>query len=156
MSVAVQCAVGDIGSKATTELSLSFDAMVNCGEFQYGLNSSGIHRLNSGNLFNTTAFEKSFTLATSDFGKRNEKRIRYIYAEIEIYEDVTFTVSVRPNKGAWISKSVAVVGAGLKKIRFTIQREGCSGTYHTIKFASTGQFRIHSLSALFIVRAMGF
>lgn len=155
MSIAVQTAVGDIGSKATTELSTAFAGMVNCGTFQYGVNSTGIYRLNSGNLDGVATFEKSFTLATSDFGKINAKRIRRLYAEVEIYDNTTLTFAVRPDKGAWITKSVALTGTGLKKFKVTIQREGCSGSYHTIKISSNSQFRIHSLSGLFNIRPLG-
>lgn len=153
--IAVQCAVGGIGEKATTELSTSFVGLVNCGTFQYGVNSSGIYRLNYGNVDGVTEFEKSFTLATSDYGAANKKRFRFVYVEVEIYGDTTFTLSVRPEKGSWITNTVSVVGAGLKKVRFTVQRTGGAGTYHTVKLASTSQFRVHSMSALIIPLAMG-
>lgn len=155
MSIAVQSAVGAIGSKATTELSFAFAGMADCGQFQYGVNSTGIHLLNTGNIDGATAFEKSFTLATSDFGRPNMKRFRWVYVELEVYEDATFTVSVRPNKGAWVTKTVNVVGAGLKKVRFTIPSAGGMGTYHAVKVSSLSQFRIHSMSAVLIVMAMG-
>lgn len=155
MSIAVQTAVGAIGSKATTELSHAFAGMVNCGAYQYGVNSSGIFRLNSTNLNNGAEFEKSFTLATSDFGSINAKRIRRLYVEIEIKRDMTLFVAIRPNKGQWITKQVSLTGAGLRKIDLTIQREGCSGNFHTIRLSSTGEFRVHRMDGLFNIRPTG-
>jgi hypothetical protein len=155
MSIAVQTAVGDIGGKATTELSYSFNSLLNCGEFQYGLNSSGIHLLNQGNLDNTTQFESSVTLQTSDYGRRNFKRFRFIYLEVEVYEKTVFTVSVRPNKGDWIDKTVTVKNAGLRLLRFSIKKKGGQGNYHAVKIASKKQFRIHSVFGEMRVRPLG-
>jgi len=155
MSIAVQTAVGEIGSKAVSELSYAFGGMVNCGRFQYGVNESGIFLLNSGDTDNDSLFESSFTLATSDYGAANNKRFRYIYLKIEVYGDTDITVSVRPNKGEWLVRSVAVAGAGLKTVSFTIPRENGQGNYHTVKIACNKQFRIHGISGLLIVRPSG-
>jgi len=155
MSIAVQTTVGEIGRKALTELSFAFAGMVNCGTFQYGMNSSGIFLLNYGSTNNGSALSHSFTLATSDYGSKNKKRIRKMYMKVDVYADTNFTVEVKPEDGAWISKTVSVVGAGLKKINFTIQRENMSGTYHTIRISSASLFRIHSLHGLFVVRGLG-
>jgi len=155
MTIAVQTAVGAIGEKATTELSCAFAGMVNCGAYQYGVNSTGIYRLNSGNLDGTTPLAFSFTLASSDFGKRNYKRPRFVYLEVEIYEDTAFTVSVKPNRGTFIDKTVTAKGPGVKTIKVPIQREGMQGNFHTIKISGTKQFRVHEVSGLFIVRPSG-
>ncbi len=65
-TIAIQTKVGELGEKATTELSYDFDSMVNCGEFQYGLNENGIYRLNSGSLDDSTVFTSSITFQTSE------------------------------------------------------------------------------------------
>ena len=78
-----------------------------------------------------------------------------VYLEVEIYENTDFTVSVRPNKGSWISKTVTATGAGLKTISFTINRTGGLGNYHTVKIASNSQFRLHSVDGLLIVKSLG-
>jgi len=150
MTIAVQTAIGEIGSKATTELSKAYNAMINCGVAQFGLNGSGIFLLNSGNLDGIAPFESSFTLATSDYGIKNNKRFRRIYLEVEVLGDSTFTLTVTPNKGMAITKMVSVIGAGLKTISFTIKREGGQGNYHTIKIASYDQFKIHSVNGFAI------
>lgn len=155
-SIVIQTAVGDIGEKATTELQFEYDSMVNCGQYQYGLNENGIFLLNQGNTDNSAVFESSFTLQTSDFGVKNNKRFRFVYLEVEVYKDSTFTVTVTPNNGTAIYKTVSTFGPGLKTMSFTIQKSGGHGNYHKIKIASNEQFRIHSVSGLMIVNSLGF
>lgn len=146
--IAVQTAVGEIGAKATTTLSLGFHAMVNCGRFQYGLNGNGIYQLNSGATDAGERFTKTVTLVTSDLGSAAMKRIRFIYAEIETEGDLTLAVAVRPNKGAWISKDVAVIGSGLQTVKVSIDRQDSQGNLHAVRLSSTGWFRLHNLVAL--------
>lgn len=155
MSIAVQTAVGDIGSKAVTDISWNFAGLINCGAYQFGVNENGIYLLNYGNSHNEALFSKSLTFVTSDFGLKNIKRFRYIYLEIEVYGDSTFIVSVKPDKGSWINKTVSVVGAGLKTIRFSISRTNGQGYYHTVKIASEQQFRLHASYGLLNVRSLG-
>lgn len=155
-SIVVQTAVDDIGKKATTELQFEYNSLVNCGKYQYGFNENGIFLLNQGNTDNSDVFESSFTMQTSDFGAKNNKRFRYIYLEVEVYEHSTFTVTVTPNNGTAISKSVSTIGPGIKTISFTIQKSGGQGNYHKVKIASNEQFRIHSVSGLMIVNSLGF
>lgn len=152
MSIAVQTAVGEVGYKAVTELSFAFAGMVDCGGFQYGVNSSGVHLLNTGETDNLAAFERSFTLATTDLGVPNKKRVRRVYAEVEIFEDCTFTLTDTLDKGTALTKTIAATGTGLKKLHFTLPRD--SAVYHTIKLSSTSRFRVHKLSGLIIVRAL--
>lgn len=147
-TLVVQGAVGAVGVKAATEMSLSFAGMVDCGGFQYGLNGSGVHRLNSGNTDSGTAFTKTITLVTSDYGNHAQKRSRYIYLEIETVADISMTVAVRPNKGDWIEKSVDVQGAGLQTVRVSVDRENGQGNLHSVRLQSTGWFRLHSMRGL--------
>lgn len=155
MSIAVQTAVGEIGSKALSQLSWNFNGLINCGQFQYGVGSDGIFLLNSGDTYDEVEFESSFTLTTSDYGLANNKRFRYVYLKIEVFEDTDITLSVRPNKGNWLNHTESIIGAGLKTVRFTIERNNGNGNYHTIKVACNKQFRIHEISGLLIVRPLG-
>lgn len=154
-TIAVQTAIGDIGEKATTELSYLFDDLINCGKFQYGLNSSGIHLLNTGDTDNGSDFTSSITYQTSDYGVKNNKRFRYVYLQVELFESTTFTISIKPNKGSWITKSVIVSGTGLQTISFTIPRLNGLGNYHTVKLESLSQFRIHAVHGLIKVKPAG-
>lgn len=154
-SVAVQTAVGAMGEKATTELSFGFDSMIDAGDFQYGLNSSGIYLLNQGNDDDGTAFTSTVTVHTSDYGRKNLKRIRYVYLEVEVYDDTLFEVGVRPNKGSWTTAYVSTTGAGLKTLRATMPKDGGKGNYHAVRISSTGQFRLHSLVGLFVLQHIG-
>lgn len=144
----VQGAVGQIGSKATTELSNSFVGLINCGNFQYGLNSSGIYKLNTGNTDNGTVFTNEITLATSDYGSNVKKRIRYLDITIETIENITLLVAVRPDGGDWIEKSVDVVGEGFQTISVSINRNNSQGNLHSIRIRSTKWFRLISLEGL--------
>jgi hypothetical protein len=155
MSIAVQTAIGEIGEKATTDLSFNFKSMIDCGGFQYGLNESGIFLLNSGNNINEQPFLKSITLATSNFGIPNYKWIRYLYLLVEVFGYTTFTASIRPNRGNWVNKVISTEKAGLKTLSFTMQRENGQGNYHNVKISSYQQFKIHEIKALLVVRNMG-
>lgn len=154
MSVAVQAAVGPIGGKATTELSLSFLGMVNCGAYQYGVNSSGIYLLNTGSTDNAVAITHSFTLASSDFGNSSFKRFRRLYFEVEVQGETVFTISVKPNNGSFVDRT-ATASPGLKTFSVTIQRANTQGNFHTIKVSAAKQFRVHKIYGLINDRAAG-
>ena len=155
MTIAVQAAVGPVGGKATTEITPSYAGLVNCGKFQYGVNASGVHLLNTGSTDDGVPIAHSFTLASSDYGDMSFKRIRYLYLEVEVYEETVFTASVKPNKGTFVDKTVTVPGPGLKTVSFTIQRSNVQGNFHTIKISATKQFRVHKILGLFVVRPAG-
>lgn len=152
--IAVQCAVGDIGEKALTELSPSYESLINTGSFQYGLNSDGIYLLNNGNLYASESFTSSFTLATSDLGINASKRLRFIYLKVEVYNATTFTIQAKPDDGTYSMVTKTVDGAGIKMIKVTFGSESCIGDYITINISSTSQFRIHEITGLVIPRAL--
>lgn len=152
MSIAVQSAVGPIGGKATTELTLSFAALVTGGRYHYGLNENGIHLLNSGDVDGEDDILRSISFATSDYGSKNLKRFRFIYLQVEVLGDASFTVAVRPDKGAWISKTVSTTGAGTKTLKVPIQREGGQGNYLSVKITSFNWFKLHAVNGLINIR----
>lgn len=143
-SIAVQTAA----SNATTELSDSFASMVDTGEFQYGCNSEGIFLLNSDEAGST----RTFTLATTDFGMKNHKRLRKLY--IGLVADSPITVSVMGDKKVWRHKTKALKKTGLQTLRVPIDRDGF-GRYWTIKISATTRFRIDSIDGLLVVRSLG-
>lgn len=152
--LAVQCAVGEIGEKALTELSPSYESLINTGSFQYGLNEDGIFLLNTGNTYSEVAFSSSFTLATSDLGIDADKRLRFVYLKVEVYEASTFTIKAKSDGGAWATVTKSMVGSGIKMIKAVFGSKSCIGEYITINIASTSQFRIHKINGLVIPRSI--
>ena len=148
-SIATQTTVGEIGSKAVTELSYSFASMINVRGFQYGGNSEGLHRLNVEDPAAATTFTRTFTLATTDFGIKVPKRARFL--SIGFDADDAFTVSVKLDDKTWRDYPVVPLTTGLQRIRVTIGSSG-QGRYFTIKVSSTSKFRIDNIIALFTAR----
>lgn len=150
--LAVQCAIGEIGEKALTELSPSYESLVNTGNFQYGLNSDGIYLLNIGNTYTAEEFFKSFTLATSDLNIDLDKRLRFIYLKVEVYGNATFIIKAKADGGDWSTVTKPVTGAGIKRIKVVFGSSSCIGDYITLNIGSTAQFRIHKIKGLVIPR----
>lgn len=151
--IAVQCAIGEIGEKALTELSPSYESLINTGSFQYGINSDGIYLLNTGNVYNGSAFTSSFTLGKSDLSIDANKRLRFLYFQVEVYEESIFTIKARFNNGAWKTKTKTISEASIKIIKVPFGNS-CVGDYITINIASTAQFRIHKITGLIIPRSL--
>ena len=152
MTIAVQTAIGTIGSKATTELSYAFKSMINAGEFQYGLNQDGIYLLNQGEQDDGETFERSVTFATTDFGVKNPKRVRFIH--IGFVADYEFTLAVKIDDQVWRKYTVTPRKTGLQRLRVPIGRNG-QGAYITTKITSRSMFRIDMMAGILIVRPTG-
>ncbi len=150
--IAVQTAVGDVGNKATTELSLTFNSLVNTGKFQYGLNENGIFRINTGEQDVGIDYERTFTLSTSDLGQRNIKRFRFIYIGADV--DESFIISVMGDNKVWQHYYPDLTKTGIQTIRKSITRNG-QGRYWKIKITSIKRFRIDNIMGLFIIRPLG-
>lgn len=151
-SIAVQTAVGAIGSKATTELSYAFASMVNLGSFQFGANADGLFLLNSTNKDNDVVYERSLTFATTSFNIYNPKRGRFIYIGIDT--DVSFTVSVKFDNQDWRDYPVELFKTGLQRLKVSIGRNG-QGKYFTLKITSNSWFRLDSVEGAFVIRPIG-
>ena len=152
--IAVQCAVGEIGEKALTELSPSYESLINTGKFQYGLNDDGIYLLNTGNVYSNVTFTSSLTLGTTDFGIDTSKRLRFLYLKVEVMTDSTFTIKTKADGGSWETTTENVIGAGIKLIKVIFGHTTCLGDYITINIASTAQFRLHKITGLIIPKAL--
>jgi hypothetical protein len=149
--IAVQTAIGGSGSMATTVLDLSFGDMLNIGSFQYGANDVGLYILNQGDKDADVVYERSFTLAATDFGIRNPKKLRYIYVGYEA--DGPFTVSVKADESDWKPHTVSIK-KGLGRVRIPIGHS-VQGRYWSVKISSTTRFRIDKIDGIFIVRSSG-
>lgn len=151
--IAVQTAIGDIGSKAVTSLSWSFNSMVNTGKFQYGFNDNGIYILNTSGedeAGSSDGYEVIF--ANTDFGIDNLKRVRFIYAGI--VADGAVVISVMNDNKKWITCTKKSLKTGVQKIRFPISRKGY-GRYCKVKIFSLSPFKIDNISGLLVIRPLG-
>ena len=110
--LAVQTAVGDLGRKATSELSWNFNALIAAGGFPYGCDDNGIHLLNTTELDGATPYTRSFTLATNDLGVKNPKRGRFAYIGIDT--DTEFTLEITIDEQAPRSYTVTPLKTGLR------------------------------------------
>jgi hypothetical protein len=152
MAIAVQGAVGDISSKAVTKLTTyDFNSMGVINGVAIGVNENGIFKLNDSENINVGNY--SFTLATSDFGFNNIKRIRYIYIELTatISPEITFIIDGIPGKRSYLCQ---LKKSGLQRIRIPISRDE-QGTLWAIIFSSNRQFRVNKIEALFNIRSRG-
>lgn len=153
--IAVQCAIGDVGEKALTELSPSYESLVNTGRFQYGLNETGIYLLNTGNTYANVSFTKSFTFAESDLGVDENKRLRFLYIHLETIADASFTIKTTFDGVDLVTTTKVAAFTGLKIIKIPFNSSSCIGDYITLSIESTSQFRLHKINALIIPRALG-
>lgn len=151
VTIATQTAIGELGRKAVTELSYSFDNMVNVGH-QYGCNSEGIFLLNNGEQDDDSDFTRTFTVSSSDYGTKNLKRFRFIYIGIDT--DNSFTVSVMSDNKVWRNYDAVLNKTGLQQLRVPVGRDGY-GRYWKVKITSTSRFRIDSIVGLLIIRPLG-
>lgn len=151
-TIAIQTAVGPMGQKATTLLSYGLRSMCNMGKFQYGANEDGLFLLNQGEDDAGRQYERSFTLATSDYGVFQPKRFRFVYIGIEA--DTAFIVSVKADDQDWRTYRVVPRKTGLQRIRVPIGRDG-QGRYWTVRISSTGRFRVDHIDGMMVVRSSG-
>lgn len=151
-SIAVQCAVGEVGSKATTKLSYGFSSLVNIGRFQYGMDNSGIYLLNSGETDNNVIYSRTFTLATTDLGNKNRKRGRRIYIGVDTNSELI--VSIKFDDEEWRNYPVTPKKNGLQEINVPVGYNGY-GRYMTVKITSNNRFRIDNIDILLIIRSLG-
>ena len=73
--------------------NFNFNSLANIHGTIVGANTSGLFKLNQGNLDGDTQIPCKITLAATDFGIPNPKKIRRIYLGFYADSDVTLTVS---------------------------------------------------------------
>jgi len=151
-SIAVQGAVGERGSKATTELSSGYNSLAVINGIPIGANSSGLFKLNSGSQDDTTDFTRTFTLATTDFGLSNPKKFRALYLGIKT--SARFTVSIKADEQDWRHYPARPPKAGLQRTKVPLGSYS-QGRYWTVKISSTSDFTIDSVEIVPIVRSQG-
>jgi len=151
-AIATQGLIGRAGQKATTELSYNYNSLVNAGKFQFGANSNGIYRLNTGEDDDGTAYERTFTVNTSDYGKKEPKQFRFLY--IGFKGDNPFTVSVNTDEQGWRDYTATPGKTGLQRVRVPIG-SNAQGRYWKVKITSNYRFRIDAIGGMFYVRSTG-
>jgi len=153
--IAIQTAIGDIGGKATTQLSTSPASMINAKGFQYALDTNGVHILNRGDTDNNAEFTRTFTLATTDLGIKNPKRGRFFYVGYEVFQaNDPMTISIKLDDQAWREYNVVNRKVGLQRVRVPIGRDG-KGRYVTVKISSVKHFRLDNIDAEFYLLSSG-
>lgn len=153
-TLATQIAIGNIGEKPTTLISWSFPALINAGAFQYGGDGTGLYLLNTGEEDNGSAFQRFFTLSTSDFGIHNPKKMRFAYIGFEGNHEHSFKISVKADDQLYREHIVTPLKDGLQRIRVPIGTDR-QGRYFTLQISSTHPFRIDSIKGIFYVRSAG-
>lgn len=152
-SIAVQGAIGEVGSKATTLISdFSFNSMAEINGVQLGASADGLFKLNTGADDDGTSFISTFTIATTDFGLHNHKQIRFLYFGVDTDSD--FTVSVKADDKVWRDYTAEVSKTGMQEIRVPVGRDGY-GRYWTIKISSTAFFRLDQIDIATYVLSAG-
>lgn len=153
-AIAVQGAVGQVGSKATTELSYNFNSMVALpGGFQVGANGNGLFLLNQGELDDGATYERTFTVNTSDYGKQEFKQFRFLY--IGFKGDNPFTVLVNTDEQGWRDYTATPGKTGLQRAVQIPVGSNDQGRYWKIKITSNYSFVIDRIDGMFYVRSTG-
>ncbi len=153
MALAVQAALGNVGEKPVTFLTdYDFNSICSINNQPIAVNSSGIYRLNKGSEDVEQNFVSSFTLATSDFGIQNIKRIRFIYLGLITSSDLD--VYIQNERSEPVQYTVKHLRDGFQRIRFPVSRNEQS-RYFTIQIKSSGWFTINNIDALLITRSSG-
>jgi hypothetical protein len=147
-AIAVQGAVGNIGNKATTQLSwFNFNAIGVINGTAIGSSDEGIFLLNIGNLENDAEYTRTITLNTSDLGDQSRKTINFVYLEIDGTVGNEITIQVDYDKGRFVkSNSVTLLSGGLQYYRIPLGRRA-QGTQITLSLSATGWFRLNKIQA---------
>lgn len=152
MTIAVQGAVGEAGTKATTTLSYAFNSLAVINGFSFGANSDGLYQINTTNQDAGADYTRSVTFCTTDFGDNNPTRVRFVYVGIDT--DNIFTVSVKVDDQAWRNYSQTPPKTGLHRVRVPVGRNG-EGRYWTVKVSSDYFFRIDEIKLLLYEQSTG-
>lgn len=149
-TIAVQAAVGSLGSKATTEQSFQFNSMCNLGNIQVGANETGLYLLNQSDVVQD--FESSFTLATTSLNTHNPKSLVKLFIGINTAESFDVHMSYDDSDERTYTKEVKK--DGLQRLTVPIGTQD-QGKYITIRISSNSWFSIDSVEGIFIARSTG-
>ncbi len=116
-----------------------------------GAGQGGLSKLNDVAAVSTVTH--TFTLATSDFGENNIKRVRFIYVELtaDVSPEVRFTIDGVLGVRAY---TVELKKNGLQRIKVPVGRDE-QGSLWSIRFFSTEPFRVNKIEALLYTRSKG-
>jgi hypothetical protein len=152
--LATQTAIGDPGSKATSELALDFSSLARVANFYYGANSSGLFLIDSGDKDLAEDIVSTVTFATTDFGFRNPKSIRFLYIGLEGSCEQCISICTQADGSVNSTESYTLQHGGAQRIRVPISL--ClNGRYWRISISSAESLRIDSVEAQLILRSSG-
>lgn len=152
--LAVQTAVGDPGSKATSELTTDFSSLTRVDEFYFGANSSGLFLIDSGLKDLAEDIISTVTFATTDFGFRNPKSIRFLYIGLEGSCGQCISISSQADGVDNCIETYELQHEGTQRIRVPINFD-LEGRYWRISISSTEAMRIDSVDAQLRLRSSG-
>jgi len=153
-TLAVQMVIGDPGSKATSELTLDFTSIARVGEFYFGTNSSGLFLIDSGLKDLAEDIVSTVTFATTDFGFRNPKSIRFLYIGLEGSCGQCITIHTQADGVDNCVANYELLHTGPQRIRVPINFI-LEGRYWRVSITSTEPIRIDSVEAQLRLRSSG-
>lgn len=142
--------------KAPTQyIGASFTSYANFNGFVLGTSAAGLSQVCCGDSDNGTDIEAYFTPATTDFGIKSPKRLRYIYLGLQSTDNLELDISV--DDKVVRTYLVKVNKSGQKRVRVTIGRDG-KGRYWSIKVKNTNgcKFAIDSIQVAPVILSEGF
>ena len=153
--IAVQGAIGESGRKPTTVLSgFAFNSMATINGVDIGASlTNGLCVLNQGEKDVDAEVQRTVTFATTDFGIKNPKRIRYIYFGISFSSPITVSVAVddQPERTYTLRP---VKASGMQRVKLTIGHNR-QGRYWRVKITSDKRFVLDDVETLLVVRTSG-
>lgn len=124
----------NLSNKATAQLSTSYNSMADFDGVYLGANETGLYRICSGGDFNGTEIDASFTVATTDLGISNSKRMWCAYIGYESEDDLTMEVWCDEISAG--TYTIPASKTGQQRAKVPINR-GPHGRYWKFKFSNT-------------------
>lgn len=153
-TLAVQTSIGEPGSKATSELSYEFSSLARVGNFYFGANSSGLYLVDSGLTDLAEEINSIVTFATTDFGFKEPKYIRFLYIGIEGTCNQCISITTQKDNVHNSTEEYTLLHTGMQRIRVPITMD-LAGRYWRISISSNEALRIDSVEAQLILRSSG-
>lgn len=153
-TLAVQTVIGEPGSKATSELSFEFNSLARVNNFYFGATSSGLFLIDAGLTDLAEEIVSTVTFATTDFGFRNPKYIRFLYIGLEGSCGQCISIGTQVDGSDNSTEVYTLEHTGTQRIRVPI--EMCfAGRYWRISISSNEALRVDSVEAQLILRSSG-
>ena len=156
-AIAVQSAVGETGRKPVTTIPwCNFSSMAVVNGMPIGASDEGLFLLDAGETNNGTAYTRSVTFATTDFGAIEPKWGRFLYIGIDVATTDTITVKVKADEQTESTYTATTKKTGLQRIRVPLSRKvTAQGRYLRVTIEAQSWFRIERVDMEIIKRNKG-